>query len=154
MFVSSPPCEGCQWLSSGQLSDQQSSPWLCSLVNQTETILKTQESFAGVSSWLACHHILIGWDLFFVWYVFSQLKANLLWSYMFVCNTNVQYMIFTVMRIYISVSFPHIPPFLKTTQERPLTSDIVVRFPHLIWNSLMKNVDRTASTLSETERVN
>ncbi len=31
-----PPCEGCQWLSSGQLSDQQSSPWLCSLVNQTE----------------------------------------------------------------------------------------------------------------------
>ncbi len=30
------PCEGCQWLSSGQLSDQQSSPWLCSLVNQTE----------------------------------------------------------------------------------------------------------------------
>ncbi len=36
MFVSYPPCEGCQWLSSGQLSDQQSSPWLCSLVNQTE----------------------------------------------------------------------------------------------------------------------
>ncbi len=32
----SPPCEGCQWLSSGQLSDQQSSPWLFSLVNQTE----------------------------------------------------------------------------------------------------------------------
>ncbi len=31
-----PPCEGCQWLSSGQLSDQQSSPWLCRLVNQTE----------------------------------------------------------------------------------------------------------------------
>ncbi len=30
------PCEGCQWLSSGQQSDQQSSPWLCSLVNQTE----------------------------------------------------------------------------------------------------------------------
>ncbi len=28
--------KGCQWLSSGQLSDQQSSPWLCSLVNQTE----------------------------------------------------------------------------------------------------------------------
>ncbi len=26
----------CQWLSSGQLSDQQSSPWLSSLVNQTE----------------------------------------------------------------------------------------------------------------------
>ncbi len=25
-----------QWLSSGQLSDQQSSPWLCRLVNQTE----------------------------------------------------------------------------------------------------------------------
>ncbi len=36
MFVAFPPCEGCQWLSSGQLSDQQSSPWLCSLVNQTE----------------------------------------------------------------------------------------------------------------------
>ncbi len=30
MFVAYPPCEGCQWLSSGQLSDQQSSPWLCS----------------------------------------------------------------------------------------------------------------------------
>ncbi len=30
------PCEVCQLLSSGQLSDQQSSPWLCSLVNQTE----------------------------------------------------------------------------------------------------------------------
>ncbi len=36
MFVAYTPCEGCQWLSSGQLSDQQSSPWLCSLVNQTE----------------------------------------------------------------------------------------------------------------------
>ncbi len=36
MFVAYPPCEGCQWLSSGQLSDQQSSPWLCILVNQTE----------------------------------------------------------------------------------------------------------------------
>ncbi len=36
MFVAYPPCEGCQWLSSGWLSDQQSSPWLCSLVNQTE----------------------------------------------------------------------------------------------------------------------
>ncbi len=36
MFVSYPPCEGCQWLSSGQLSDQQSSSWLCRLVNQTE----------------------------------------------------------------------------------------------------------------------
>ncbi len=36
MFVAYPPCEGCQWLSSGQLSDQQSSPWLCSLLNQTE----------------------------------------------------------------------------------------------------------------------
>ncbi len=29
-------CEGCQWLSSRQLSDQLSSPWLCSPVNQTE----------------------------------------------------------------------------------------------------------------------
>ncbi len=36
MFVAYPPCEVCQWLSSGQLSDQQSSPWLCRLVNQTE----------------------------------------------------------------------------------------------------------------------
>ncbi len=32
-FVAYPPCEGCQWLSSGQLPDKQSSPWLCSLVN-------------------------------------------------------------------------------------------------------------------------
>ncbi len=52
MFVSYPPCEGCQWLSSGQLSDQQSSPWLCSEPNW-ETILKTQETFAGIFSWLA-----------------------------------------------------------------------------------------------------
>ncbi len=51
-----PPCEGCQWLSSGQLSDQQSSPWLCSLVNQTE------RTFWRLVSWLACHHILICWD--------------------------------------------------------------------------------------------
>ncbi len=36
MFVAYPPCEGCQWLSSEQLLDHQSSPWLCSLVNQTE----------------------------------------------------------------------------------------------------------------------
>ncbi len=36
VFVAYPPCEGCQWLSSGQLSDQQSSPWLCRLLNQTE----------------------------------------------------------------------------------------------------------------------
>ncbi len=36
MFVASPPCERCQWFSSVQLSDQQSSSWLCSLENQTE----------------------------------------------------------------------------------------------------------------------
>ncbi len=59
MFVAYPPCEGCQWLSSGQLSDQQSSPWLCRLVNQTETILKAQETFAGVLSWLADWHVTI-----------------------------------------------------------------------------------------------
>ncbi len=35
MFVAYPPCEGCQWLFSGQQSDQQSSPWLCR-VNPTE----------------------------------------------------------------------------------------------------------------------
>ncbi len=28
MFVAYPPCEGCQWFSSGKLSDQQSSPCL------------------------------------------------------------------------------------------------------------------------------
>ncbi len=61
MFVVYPPCEGCQWLSSGQLSAQQSSPWLCSLVNQTETILKAQETFAGVLSWLAGWHVTIFW---------------------------------------------------------------------------------------------
>ncbi len=59
MFVSYSPCEGCQWLSSGQLSDQRSSPWLCLLVNQTETILKAQETFAGVLSWLADWHVTI-----------------------------------------------------------------------------------------------
>ncbi len=57
MFVSYPPCEGCQWLSSGQLSDQQSSSWLCRLVNQTETILKAHETFAGVLSWLSDWHV-------------------------------------------------------------------------------------------------
>ncbi len=54
MFVAYPPCEGCQWLSSGQLSDQQSSPWLCSLVNQTERpfwrLRKLLQVFAGLSS--------------------------------------------------------------------------------------------------------
>ncbi len=38
MFVAYPPCEECRWLSSGQLSDQQSSSWLCILVNQTERL--------------------------------------------------------------------------------------------------------------------
>ncbi len=65
MFVAYPPCEGCQWLSSGQLSDQQSSPWLCSLVNQTERpfwrLGNLCRSFELIS-WLACHHILICWD--------------------------------------------------------------------------------------------
>ncbi len=56
MFVAYPPCEGCQWLSSGQLWDQQSSPWLCSLVNQN--LCRCFE----LISWLACHHILICWD--------------------------------------------------------------------------------------------
>ncbi len=52
--------EGCQWLSSGQLSDQQSSPWLCSLGEPNwETILKAQETFAGVLSWLADWHVTI-----------------------------------------------------------------------------------------------
>ncbi len=32
-FVSWPPCARCQWSSFGQLSSQQSSPWLCSLQN-------------------------------------------------------------------------------------------------------------------------
>ncbi len=32
-FVSCPPCARCQWSSFGQLSSQQSSPWLCSLQN-------------------------------------------------------------------------------------------------------------------------
>ncbi len=60
MFVAYPPCEGYQWLSSGQLSDQQSSTWLCSLVNQTERpVLKAQETFAGVLSWLADCHVTI-----------------------------------------------------------------------------------------------
>ncbi len=49
MFVAYPPCEGCQWLSSGQLSDQQSSPRLCSLVNQTERpFWRLRKTFAGV----------------------------------------------------------------------------------------------------------
>ncbi len=57
-FVAYPPCEGCQWLSSGQLSDQQSSPWLCSEPNW-ETILKTLQTFADVLSWLADWHVSI-----------------------------------------------------------------------------------------------
>ncbi len=76
MFVPYPPCEGCQWLSSGQLSDQQSSPWLCRLVNQTETILKAQETVAGVLSWLTdCHHILIYWDAPVLW------EDNMRWTF-------------------------------------------------------------------------
>ncbi len=65
----------CLWLTllvkgvndcpSGQLSDQQSSPWLCSLVNQTERpfwrLRKPLQVFELIS-WLACHHILICWD--------------------------------------------------------------------------------------------
>ncbi len=64
MFVAYPPCEGCQWLSSGQLSDQQSSPWLCSLVTQTERPfwrLNLCRCFELIS-WLAYRHILICWD--------------------------------------------------------------------------------------------
>ncbi len=60
-----PPCEGCQWLSSGQLSDQQSSPWLCSLVNKTERPFEGSGNICRcfeLFSWLACHHILICWD--------------------------------------------------------------------------------------------
>ncbi len=33
LFVSCPPCARCQWSSFGQLSSQQSSPWLCNLQN-------------------------------------------------------------------------------------------------------------------------
>ncbi len=65
MFVSYPPCEGCQWLSSGQLSDQQSSPWLCSLVNQTERPFWSSGNLCRcfeLISWLACHHILVCWE--------------------------------------------------------------------------------------------
>ncbi len=61
-FVAYPPCEGCQWLSSGQLSDQQSSPWLCSLVNQTQRPFEGSGNLCRcfeLISWLACHHILI-----------------------------------------------------------------------------------------------
>ncbi len=63
MFVA-PPCEGCQWLSSGQLSII-SLPHDCVPSEPNwETILKAQENFAGVEliSWLACHHILICWE--------------------------------------------------------------------------------------------
>ncbi len=61
MFVAYPPCEGCHWLSSGQLSDL-SSPWLCSLVNQTERPFWRLRKYFELISWLACHHILICWD--------------------------------------------------------------------------------------------
>ncbi len=66
MFVAYPPCEGCQWLSSGQLSDQQSSPWLCSLVNQTERHFEGSGNLCRcfeLISWLACHHFQICWDV-------------------------------------------------------------------------------------------
>ncbi len=58
-----PPCEGCQWLSSGQLSDQQSSPWLCRLVNQTERpfwrLRKLCRCFELIEIF---HDILIYWN--------------------------------------------------------------------------------------------
>ncbi len=76
MFVAYPPCEGCQWLSSGQLSDQQSSPWLCSEPNW-ETILKAQETFAGVLSWLADWHVTIFWFVERVnWWVFVKCEPK------------------------------------------------------------------------------
>ncbi len=55
-----------QWLSSGQLSDQQSYPWLRSLVNQTERPFWRRRILCRcfqLISWLACHHILISWDI-------------------------------------------------------------------------------------------
>ncbi len=81
MFVASPPCEGCQWLSSGQLSDQQSSTWLCSLVNQTERRLRNFEDSGNLCrcfeliSWLACHHNLICWDN---WWVFVKCEPKII----------------------------------------------------------------------------
>ncbi len=60
MFVAYPPCEGCQWLSSGQLSDQQSSPWLCSVVNQTERpFWRLRNALQVFLSWLADWHVTI-----------------------------------------------------------------------------------------------
>ncbi len=59
MFVAYPR-EGCQWLSSGQLSDQQSSSWVMYPSEPNwETILKAQETFAGVLSWFADWHVTI-----------------------------------------------------------------------------------------------
>ncbi len=80
MFVAYPPCEGCQWLSSGQLSDQQSSPWLCSIVNQTERpfwrLRKPLQVF-----WV---DILIYWDAsVYCWLLVQICMCNLwliLWS--------------------------------------------------------------------------
>ncbi len=67
----------CQWLSSGQLSDQQSSPWLCSLVNQTERpfwrLRKPLQVF-WVDWLIACHHILICWDV--NWWVFVKCEPK------------------------------------------------------------------------------
>ncbi len=51
MFVAYPPCEG--WLSSGQLSDQQSSPWLCSLGN------KLRDHFEGSGNLCRCFELII-----------------------------------------------------------------------------------------------
>ncbi len=51
---------GYEWLSSGQLLDRQSSPWLCSLANQTvRPFWRLRKTFAGVLSWLADWHVTI-----------------------------------------------------------------------------------------------
>ncbi len=76
MFVAHPPCEGCQWLSSVQLSDQQSSPWLCSPVNQTERPFEGSGNLCmcfELISLLACHHILIRWVN---WWVFVKYEPK------------------------------------------------------------------------------
>ncbi len=77
MCVADPPCEGCQWLSSDN-SQISSLPHDCvaywtKLRNHFEGLGNLCRCFELIS-WLACHHILICWDV--NWWVFVKCEPK------------------------------------------------------------------------------
>ncbi len=117
MFVAYPPCEGCQWLSSGQLSDQQSSPWLCSLVNHFEGSGNLCRCFELII-WLACHHILICWDLRFVEIDLFELNYWNKWT--FPRHSNLLRCTCILNKI-INATLLFLPPFFMSWTQRSKT---------------------------------